>query len=391
MSGPLLKEAPVLPPLPENVNETFKILENNPVVKDALKQIKEEEQLTMADQIALTEIEAPPLHEEVRAAYFADRLRELGLTNVRIDREGNVIGIRPGKGRGLAVVLEVLRTLQNFNIQTEGDLLFIGSVGEEGNGDLRGGKYLFSSKEEHIDGFISVDSACVARLLHGSTGSRRFRVTYEGPGGHSWAAFGIPSATHALGRAIAKIADLTVPETPKTTFTVGTVVGGSTVNSIAAKATMEIDTRSINNEELNKIVDKVLPLLTEACEEENKRWNASEENKIKVIIDPIGHRPAGDQPDSSPVLLAARGAMKAVGIELRSYDCASTDQNVPLSLGIPATTIGGGGSEGHNHSLTEWYDSTDSYLGPQLALMTVLSLVGLEGQTKPLLPKRTAS
>lgn len=430
MSGPLLKEAPVLPPLPENVNETFKILENNPVVKDALKQIKEEEQLTMADQIALTEIEAPPFHEEVRAAYFADRLRELGLTNVRIDREGNVIGIRPGKGngprlvlgahldtvfpagtnvkvrregtkyyapgisddaRGLAVVLEVLRTLQNFNIQTEGDLLFIGSVGEEGNGDLRGGKYLFSSKEEHIDGFISVDSACVARLLHGSTGSRRFRVTYEEPGGHSWAAFGIPSATHALGRAIAKIADLTVPETPKTTFTVGTVVGGSTVNSIAAKATMEIDTRSINNEELNKIVDKVLPLLTEACEEENKRWNASEENKIKVIIDPIGHRPAGDQPDSSPVLLAARGAMKAVGIELRSYDCASTDQNVPLSLGIPATTIGGGGSEGHNHSLTEWYDSTDSYLGPQLALMTVLSLVGLEGQTKPLLPKRTAS
>ena len=158
-----------------------------------------------------------------------------------------------------------------------------------------------------------------------------------------------------------------------------------------AKATMEIDTRPINNDELNKIVDQVLHLLTEACEEENKHWNAAEENKIKVIIDPIGHRPAGDQPDSSPVLLAARGAMKAVGIELRSYDCASTDQNVPLSLGIPATTIGGGGSEGHNHSLTEWYDSTDSYLGPQLALMTVLSLVGLEGETKPLLPKRSAS
>lgn len=167
MSGPLPKEAPVLPPLPESVNETFKILENNPVVKDALKQIKEEEQLTMADQIALTEIEAPPFHEEVRAAYFAERLRELGLTNVRIDKEGNVIGIRPGKGngprlvlgahldtvfpagtnvkvrqegtkyyapgisddaRGLAVVLEVLRTLQNSNIRTEGDLLFIGSV-----------------------------------------------------------------------------------------------------------------------------------------------------------------------------------------------------------------------------------------------------------------------
>ena len=138
-------------------------------------------------------------------------------------------------------MLEVLRTLQNSNIRTEGDLLFIGSVGEEGNGDLRGGKYLFSSKEEHIDGFISVDSACVAQLLHGSTGSRRFRVTYEGPGGTQLGCIRHSQCHARIRPRHCKIADLNVPETPKTTFTVGTVVGGSTVNSIAAKATMEID------------------------------------------------------------------------------------------------------------------------------------------------------
>lgn len=427
MSDSMPAQIPPLPELPSNVLEVFKKLDEAPVIKDALKQMKADEQLTVEDQIALTEVEAPPFHEEERGKFFAEKLKELGLTNIRIDSVGNVIGTRPGRGngprlvvgahldtvfpqgtnvkvrregnkyfapgisddaRGLAVVLELLRVLQQFKIETEGDLLFVGSVGEEGNGDLRGGKHLFGAKEEHIDGFISIDSADVSVLLHGSTGSRRFRVTYEGPGGHSWAAFGTPSAVHALGRAIAKIAELQVPVEPKTTFTVGTIIGGTTVNSIAAKATMEIDTRSINNDELNKLVDRVLPLLKEACEEENKRWGATAENEIKVTIEPIGHRPAGDQPDTSPVLLAARAAMESVGIKLRSYCCASTDQNVPLSLGIPATTLGGGGSEGHNHSVTEWYDATDSYLGPQLALMTVLSLVGVQGLTLPLLPKR---
>lgn len=427
MSDSMPSKLPPLPELPSAVTEVFRKLKESSTIKEALKQIKLDEQLTIEDQIALTEVEAPPFHEDERGKFFAEKLRTLGLTNVRTDAEGNVIGTRPGSGngprlvigahldtvfpqgtnvkvrregkkyyapgisddaRGLAVVLEVLRILEQFKIQTDGDLLFVGSVGEEGNGDLRGGKYLFGAKEEHIDGFISIDSADVSVLLHGSTGSRRFRVTYEGPGGHSWAAFGTPSAVHALGRAIAKIAELQVPAEPKTTFTVGTIIGGTTVNSIAAKATMEIDTRSINNDELNKIVDRVLPLLSEACEEENKRWNATAENEIKVVIEPIGHRPAGDQPHSSPVLLAARAAMDSVGIKLCSYCCASTDQNVPLSLGIPATTLGGGGSEGHNHSVTEWYDSTDSFLGPQLALMTVLSLVGVKNLTSPLLPKR---
>lgn len=151
---------------------------------------------------------------------------------------------------------------------------------------------------------------------------------------------------------------------------------------------MEIDTRSVNNEELNKLVDRVLPLLQEAADEENARWKAEGDMQIKVKIVPIGERPAGDQKDDSPVLLAARGAMDALGIELKKYTCASTDQNVPISLGIPATTLGGGGTEGFNHNVKEWFDATDAFLGPQLALMTALSLVGIKGRSEPLLPKR---
>lgn len=416
-----------LPPLPNQVIEAFNQIKTfEPVIK-AIAAAKDEQERTLKDQVEITEIEAAPFHEETRAKDFARRLQDLGLTNVRIDQEGNVIGIRPGVGngprlvlaahldtvfpmgtdvkvrregnkffapgisddaRGLAVILEVLRAIQENNIETVGDLLFIGSVGEEGNGDLRGTKYLFKTNEEHVDGFVSVDGANVNRILHGSTGSRRFRVTFEGPGGHSWSAFGTASAIHALGRAIAKISDLQVPEEPKTTFTVGTIVGGTTVNSIAASATMEIDTRSVNNEELNKLVDRVLPLLQEAADEENARWKAEGDMQIKVKIVPIGERPAGDQKDDSPVLLAARGAMDALGIELKKYTCASTDQNVPISLGIPATTLGGGGTEGFNHNVKEWFDATDAFLGPQLALMTALSLVGIKGRSEPLLPKR---
>ncbi len=422
-----MSEALKLPPLPSEVVETLNLIQSFQPVVNGLRTAKEEQERTLKDQVELTEIEAAPFHEEKRAEFFAERLRQLGLSNVRIDKEGNVIGIRPGCGngprlvlgahldtvfpmgtnvkvrregnmfyapgisddaRGLAVLLEVLRILGEERIKTVGDIVFVGSVGEEGNGDLRGSKYLFASKEEHIDGFISIDGAAVDRILHGSTGSRRFRATYEGPGGHSWNAFGNPSANHALGRAIAKIAELQVPAEPKTSFTVGVVSGGTTVNAIAAKASMEIDTRSVSNEELNKLVDRLLPLLSEAADEENARWGAPADKQVKVIIDPIGHRPAGDQSDLSPVLLAARASMNALELPLKRYSCASTDQNVAVSLGVPATTLGGGGSEGNNHNLNEWFNAENSYQGPQLALLTALSLVGIQGVSEPLLPKR---
>ncbi|MCD8339455.1 MAG: M20/M25/M40 family metallo-hydrolase [Burkholderiales bacterium] len=421
--------APIkLPPLPNKVIEAFNEIKTYEPVIDGLKKAKEEQEHTLKEQVELTEIESAPFHEENRAKAYAAKLTELGLPNVRIDKEGNVVGVRAGTGngprlalcahldtvfpmgtdvkvrregnmfyapgisddaRGLAVVLEVLRLLNQEKIETVGDIVFLASVGEEGNGDLRGTKYFFKSNEEPVDGFISIDGAPVDRILHGSTGSRRFRVTYEGPGGHSWSAFGNPSANHALGRAIAMIADVKVPEEPRTSFTVGVVEGGTTVNAIAAKATMEIDTRSVSNDELNKLVDQILPLLQKAADDENARWNAPADKQVKVIIEPIGHRPAGDQPDTSPVLLAARAAMDVLMLPLKRYSAASTDQNVALSLGIPATTLGGGGTEGNNHNLTEWFNAEDSYQGPQLALLTVLGLVGIKGRSEPLLPKRS--
>ena len=404
--------------LPEGYREEADKLAEFGSVACALKDIRDDEELTIADQIALTEVESAPFHEEKRAVFFADMIRSLGVEDVRIDKEGNVIAVRPGVGggprlalaahldtvfplgtnvkvrkegtryyapgisddaRGLAVLLEVIRVLEKNDIQTEGDIVFVGTVGEEGNGDLRGSKYLFSSGEEKIDGFISIDGVNVSRVLHGSTGSRRFRVSYVGPGGHSWKNFGKPSATHALGRAIAKMADLQVPEDPRTTFTVGVVKGGTSVNAIAGEAEMEVDLRSIGNKELNDLVEKVLVFFQEAADEENKRWNASGEDCVVAKIDPIGHRPAGDQKDDSPVLLSTKASQEILGIPLTSYTYASTDQNVAISRGIPATTLGGGGSEGFNHNLKEWYDSTESYLGPQLALLTVLQLVGIQG------------
>lgn len=421
--------APVdLPPLLPSTERAMSRVCAAPAVTAALQAIRQDEALTLADQIALCEVEAPPFGEAVRAADFARRLRALGLSDVRQDAEGNVIGVRRGAGggprlalaahldsvfpagtdvkvrregdrclapgisdnaRGLAVLLQLLRTLEAQRIETVGDLLLVGTVGEEGNGDLRGCKALFAPGHG-IDGFIAVDGVAVTRILAHATGSRRYRVGYEGPGGHSYNAFGTPSATHALGRAIAAIADVRVPDAPKTTFTVGTVKGGTTVNAIAAKAEMELDMRSDDGDELTRLEAAVLPLLDAAAAAENARWDAPADRQVKLVLTPIGNRPAGQQQPDCAVLQAARAAQAALGIPLLKYAAASTDHNVAVSLGIPATTLGGGGAEGNNHSLSEWYAPAEGWLGPQLALLSALALVGVAGASEPLLPVREA-
>jgi tripeptide aminopeptidase len=419
---------PELPPLLPQTERVMAQLTAASAVGAALAAVERDDALALADQIALSEIESPPFHEEVRAADFARRLRELGLSDVRVDAEGNVIGVRPGTGtgprlvfaahldtvfaagtdvkvrrdgerylgpgisdnaRGLAVLLQILRTLNEQGLETIGDVLFVGTVGEEGNGDLRGCKALFAT-DGAIDGFIAVDGVAVTRILANATGSRRYRVGYEGPGGHSYNAFGNPSATHALGRAIAAISEIEVPDQPRTTFTVGTVKGGTSVNSIAARAEMELDMRSDSGDELGRLEARVLPLLEAAAAAENRRWNAPADKEVKLVLTPIGNRPAGQQAPETPVLQAARAAQAALGIPLLKYSAASTDHNVPVSLGIPATTLGGGGIEGNNHTLREWYEPTRAWQGPQLALLTALALVGVAGVSEPLLAVRTA-
>jgi acetylornithine deacetylase/succinyl-diaminopimelate desuccinylase-like protein len=415
-----------LPPINPATEAVFVKLTAHAGVKQAVDFIKADDERTLKDQIELTEIPAPPFKEAVRALEYQKRLQALGLSDARIDAEGNVIAVRKGSGngpvlvvsahldtvfpegtdvkvkvkvkgnryeapglyddgRGLAALLSVLRALNQTGLKTVGDIVFVGTVGEEELGDLRGVKALFRDNKG-VDGFISLDGLDIGRIVNQATGSRRFRIIYTGPGGHSFSAFGLPSATHALGRAIAKISEVRTTDEPKTTFTVGTLKGGTSVNAIAAEAELGLDMRSNSAAELQKLEDRIMVLAREAAEEENKRWD--KKDVIKVEFKLVGDRPAGAGQLDSPMVDAARRSVATVGGEVRSITASSTDSNLPISLGIPAVTLGGGGVGGGAHGPGEWFSPVNAWLGPQNTLLTVLSLVGVEGVTAPLLPKR---
>lgn len=395
---------------------------DNARLRAALDTIKAQEPWTIDQQISICEIAAPPYKEATRAAEFRRRLLALGMTNVRIDSVGNVIAERRGVGtgptvliqghldtvfpegtdvkvkrngsalagpgigddcRGLAVVLSVVRALQKAKVQTLGTVYFVGDVGEEGQGNLRGTRYLFSnSLENKIDYFISVDGTGLD-LKHHGVGSKRYRVTYKGPGGHSYGAFGIPNPIHALGRAIAGIADVQVPTSPKTTFNVGVISGGTSVNSIPFSGTMDLDMRSETADALDAVDRQVLKILHEALDAENERWirqtgTRAERAKLSLQIDTIGIRPANStQTDSSPIVATAIAAGRVLGFSPRT-GASSTDANLPMSLGVPAITIDGGGRGTSAHSLGETYDDgPDGWLGPQWAALIVAALAGV--------------
>jgi acetylornithine deacetylase/succinyl-diaminopimelate desuccinylase-like protein len=386
---------------------------SRPAVQRALAAAAQSEPATIDQQIALCEIPAPPFKEAARAQAFAERLRALGLENVRIDAEGNVIGERPGRSadptvilsghldtvfpegtdvsvtrdgtllsgpgigddcRGLAVVLAVARLMNEANIQTEGTVLFVGTVGEEGEGNLRGVRHLFQEElKDQAEYFISVDGTGLG-LTKDAVGSHRYQVSYKGPGGHSFGAFGMANPIHALGRAIAKFAELEVPAEPKTTFSVGMIEGGTSVNSIAHTATMSVDMRSADRGELDALDARFQQLLAEALAEEKQRWTRDAE--LVLEVDTIGIRPAGSQPDSARIVRAAIAAGEALGFT-PELSASSTDANLPISLGIPAVTIDGGGRGRGAHSLDESFDTTDSHLGTQWALLFTVTLAGL--------------
>ena len=411
---------PVIAP---DARAAFAAINVHPQVRQGLEFLKADDANTLAELKALVVIPAPPFKEKARAENFRARLAALGLKDVRIDAEGNAIGVRPGSGggpklviaahldtvfpegtdltikekdgklyapgigddtRGLADLLSVIRAFNATGIKTVGDIVFVGNVGEEGLGDLRGVKALFRD-DKSIDGFISIDGAEPDRITYLATGSHRYRISFKGPGGHSFSAFGLPSAIHAMGRAIAKIGDLKTPPKPKTTFTVGTVQGGTSVNAIAGDAEMEVDMRSDDNAPLLEIEAKILKAVKDAVAEENARWAS---DRITVEIKLVGDRPAGIQPLETPTVQAAFMATSAIGLKPRAENASSTDSNLPISLGVPAVTLGRGGKGGANHSLGEWWDPTDAYLGPQRHFLTLLTLVGIDGVAKPLLPRR---
>jgi acetylornithine deacetylase/succinyl-diaminopimelate desuccinylase-like protein len=399
----------------------------SPKVVKTLDDIKADDERTFAEQKRITEIPAPPFKEKVRAEFYQRRMQELGLKDAAIDAEGNVIAVRKGSGggrprlvvsahldtvfpegtdvtvkekdgaivapgigddsRGLAAMLSLIKAMNENQIGTVGDIMFVGTVGEEELGNLRGVKALFRDHAD-IDGFISIDGLGITRVVNQATGSHRYEFVFKGPGGHSFAEFGLPSATHAMGRAIAKIAELQPPSDPKTTFTVGTVAGGTSVNAIAAEARMAVDMRSNAEEELLKLEARLLELVKEAVADENARWKS---DKMTVEVRLIGDRPAGIVPMDSPIVQATQRTVAAVTKGPRpTFAGSSTDSNMAMSLGIPAVTIGGGGEGGNWHSRNEWYKPVNAWHGPQNALLTVLVLSGLDGVTKPTLSVRKA-
>ena len=382
-----------------------------------LATIKSENAWTLSQQKSICEIPAPPFKETARGVEFRRRLEALGL-RARTDAVGNVIAERPGAGRGptivlaghldtvfpestdvrvresngrmtapgigdncrgLAVVLTVARAYQRANPRHAARILFVGNVGEEGPGNLRGVRHLFEKElKGGVDYFIAVDGLGLD-ITSRAVGSNRYRVTYKGPGGHSYGAFGIPNPIHALGRAIAKISEVQVPASPKTTFNVGIIEGGTSVNSIAFSGTMEIDMRSESAEQLRIIDDKVRRALQAALDEENARWDGprAAQARISLQIDTIGIRPTGAQEDAAPLVQAAISAGRALGFS-PTTSASSTDANIPISLGVPGISIDGGGRGGGAHSLSEWYeDGPNGWLGPQWAALIVARLAGI--------------
>ncbi len=382
-------------------------------VLKALDLIKLSEPQTLADQAAICEIPAPPFKEEKRAAYLKQRFAELGLKNVRIDKVGNVIGERPGSNanptlilaahldtvfpegtdvtvtrtdsslkapgisddsRGLAVILAVARALNEANVRTQGTIIFVADVGEEGLGDLRGTRHLFAEElKDKITHFITVDGTGL-RSTSKAVGSNRYKVTFKGPGGHSYGAFGLVNPIHALGRAIEKISRFKVPANPKTTFNVGRIEGGTSVNSIAHTASFEMDMRSESSVELSKLDAEFKTAIQQALDEENSFWPGK--RKLIVEVKLIGQRTAGDLGPGNPMLKAVMSADSALGIK-SEFRAGSTDANVPIGLGIPAIALEGGGRAEGAHALDEIFYTKNSYLGTQKVFLVTLAVVGI--------------
>jgi acetylornithine deacetylase/succinyl-diaminopimelate desuccinylase-like protein len=363
----------------------------------------------------LCAIPSPPFGEAERARYLAAKFRECGLKGARVDAEGNCVALRPGRrerplmvvsahldtvfppgtdftvkwdgagkmrapgiaddGCGLAALVALVRALEECRIETDGSLLFVGTVGEEGEGNLRGARHLLTRDEwaGKIDAFISLDGPGVERITTTALGSRRYRVRYRGAGGHSWGDFGAANPVHALGRAIARLTSYPAPKHPRTTFNVGRIEGGAGVNVIAREAAMDVDLRSESADELGRLDAFFRRAAREAADDENSsRRSGTPPLELEVKL--IGDRPSGATSPNSPLVQLAEAATRAVGSRPR-LDCSSTDSNIPISLGVPAITFGAGGSSGNSHTLDEWYDPRGREVGLRRALLIVLGTV----------------
>lgn len=395
---------------------TQKLLKNKKI-KAAFNCIEMLEPITIQRHIELTEIEAPPFKEEKRAKVFADYLNQLGMDSIWIDTKGNVLGLllgsegkrtvaidahldtvfpegtnvkvriqndtlyAPGVGddtRGLSMLLTVLETIKMQKIKSKDHILFVGSVGEEGLGDLRGVKHLFRKGGPRIDSWISIDGGAIGRVNNKGLGSYRYRVTFKGPGGHSWGAFGLVNPHHATGEAISnfiKVANEYTSGGPKTSYNVGVISGGTSINSIPFESVMEIDIRSKDPKRLNAMEILLENAVQQALAHQNNIKRRGPD--LSVDIDKIGNRPSGELSSKLPLVQKTLAATIAFGIE-PYLTIGSTNSNIPISKGIPAVTIGRGGDGGKAHSLDEWWINKEGHKSIQLVLLILLMEAGME-------------
>ena len=384
----------------------------------AVAQLDADHDRTVTDIITLTEIPAPPFAEEAKAAHYLEMLRAHGLEDVELDGIGNAMGVRRGNGNGglivvaahldtvfpagtdvrvrregsklfapgvgddtrsLAVLLAYIRAMDAAGIKTRHDILFVGDVGEEGLGDLRGVRHLFNEGKykDRIEAFFTVDSPEMDNIVTGGVGSKRYRAIFRGPGGHSFGAFGIVSPMNAMAQAMVELSRMQVPAKPKTTYSASVVGGGTSVNAIPNEVWMEVDLRSEAPVELARIEARFHRILADVTDAENHaRSTAQGAVKVEAVL--IGDRPAGNTGHGTDIVRHATAAITAHGFAPR-HVFSSTDANIPMALGIPAIKIGSGGTSGRAHSLDEWIDveKSNSLNGMAAGLTAILAVAGV--------------
>ena len=393
-------------------------LQDDARVAHVLEFLKANAAAATEEQIRITEIAAPPFHEGARAAYMKKLLTTAGLrvdmdstgnvigeftgtspdivmltahmdtvfpagTNVAVKREGNRL-LAPGisdNGTGLAAMVVIARSFHEMKIRTKSTVLFVADVGEEGEGNLRGIRALVDTYKKRLKYVVALDGSATEYVTTAALASRRVEINLTGPGGHSWSDFGVPNPIHALGRGIARFVAARVPESPRTSFNIGEIEGGSSVNSIPSHAQMKVDLRSESEAELSKLENFLRDSIQGGIDEEmsaaRDRGMAGSTSMLDLKINVLGVRPAGELPENSPLLAALLAADIRVGNRSRR-ERSSTDANIPLSVGIHAISLGAGGRSGGAHTLEEWYEPTNRELGLQRVALTVLAVAGLE-------------
>jgi tripeptide aminopeptidase len=403
------------------VQEEVARLAASPEVRTAFNWFRTQEPQLTHWQMEMARIGAPPFGESARAAWLAERFREVGLDDVRIDDVGNVFGVHPGFGRryvalsahidtvfpantplnirqqgsrlygpgvsdngaGVTAMLAIASLLRSVRVRHALPFVFIGNVGEEGEGDLRGMRHIFAMPrwKDSIAYSVVLDGAGSDTIVAEALGSRRFEVIVRGPGGHSWSDFGAPNPIVILAKAIDTFTATPVPTAPKTTFNIGVIRGGTSVNSIPESASMKVDIRSTSMLEMERLEQALRLALNRAVEDESlaaemKSAAQRRPSGVSCEVVVIGSRPAGELQKSARILQVVRAVDAQLG-NAAQVQRASTDANIPLSMGLEAIAIGGGGSGGGAHTLQEWFDSNGRELGLKRILLTMLALAGV--------------